>query len=580
VRSVSAVFDRRGICEEIGRDGTMFSKRKIRALEMKERRWRRETLGPFLKRQGISPEGFPKQFYTPLDVQDLDFENDLGFPGEYPFTMGIRPTAEPALEGLTDRARYSGFGTPQDTRDHFRYLISQGFKGLSLAFDLPNQLGYDSDHPMAEGEVGRVGVAVNSLEDLETIFEAYEGVVPLDRMSPSFTSNAQAAVILAMYVALAERKGVAPRDLRGTIQNDILKEYISRGTYIFPPGPSMRLVTDIVVYAAEQLPRFNPISICGYHLREAGATAVQELGFMFSNAIAYVDSVKQRGVDVDAFAPRFSFLLGCGQRFFEEIAKYRAARRIWARIMRERFRAKDPRSLLLRATAGIARYDKTAQKPFNNIVRGTVQAMATLLGGTMAGGRAVPYDEALGLYTEQARRVADDTPRILKLEARLGDVIDPMAGSYYVEYLTRAIEDGAWEVIRKVDSLGGAVRAIEDGYVQAEIARSAYEYQRAIETGQEILVGVNEYVSEEEPISAMEVDPTVEERQVEGLRRLKASRDASKVARTLEGVKRAAQGTENIMPSIIEAVKARATVGEICQVLRDVFGEYRPPEAL
>lgn len=558
----------------------MFNKRKIQALRKKEKRWRRETLGSFVARQGLSLDGFPKQFYSPTDIEDLDFENDLGFPGEYPYTTGIRPTAEPLLEGLTDRARYSGFGTPQDTRDHFRYLISQGFKGLSLAFDLPNQLGYDSDHPLAEGEVGRVGVSLNTLEDMETIFEAYEGVVPLSRMSPSFTSNAQAAVILAMYVAMAEKKKVALGDLRGTIQNDILKEYVARGTYIFPPDPSMRLVTDVIVYATEHLPNFNPISICGYHLREAGATPVQELGFMFANAIAYVEGVKARGMDVDRFAPRFSFLLGCGQRFFEEIAKYRAARKIWAKIMRERFGAKDPRSWLFRATAGIARYDKTAQKPFNNIVRGTVQAMATLLGGTMAGGRSVPYDEALGLYTEQARRIADDTPRILKLEARLGDVIDPLAGSYYVEHLTRTIEDATWEVIEKVDSMGGAVKAIEDGYVQREIARSAYEYQRAIETGEEVLVGVNQYVSEEEPISAMEVDPTVEDRQVEALKRVRSTRDAFELAAALDEVKRAAQGTENVMPSIIKAVKAQATIGEICQVLRQVLGEYRPPEAL
>jgi methylmalonyl-CoA mutase N-terminal domain/subunit len=550
------------------------------SLKQKYSQWREKVLKPVLEKRQIDPDRFPKQFYSPLDIRDVDFEQDIGFPGEYPFTAGIHPTAEPHLEGLTDRARYSGYGTPEDTRDHFNYLISQGFHGLSLAFDLPSQIGYDSDHPLAEGEVGRVGVALNTLEDLETIFEAYEGKVPLDRMSPSFTTNAQASIILAMYIALAEKKGVQPENLRGTIQNDILKEYVSRGTYIFPPAPSMRLVADTVVYTANHLPLFNPISICGYHLREAGATAVQELGFMFSHAIAYIEAVLDQGLAIDRFAPRFSFLLGCGQNFFEEIAKYRAARKMWARIMRERFGAKEKRSLLLRGTAGIARYDKTVQKPFNNIVRGTIQAMATLLGGTMAGGRSVPYDEALGLYTETARRIADDTPRILRLEARLGDVIDPLAGSYYVESLTRTIEEEAWKIIEKVDSLGGAVKAIEDGYIQAEIAESAYGYQQALERGERILVGVNKYVAEDEPMSAMEVDRAVEEKMIEALKRFKASRDVRKVSEALAGVRKASEGTHNLMPPIIEAVKAKATVGEICHTLREVFGEYKAPQAL
>ncbi len=554
----------------------MFDAKKMEGLEKQQKDWKSECLQKSLDKIKMKAEHFPKQFYSPLDIRDFDHGRDLGFPGDYPFTMASHPTAIPAEFLVGARARYSGFGTPEDTRDHFKFLVSKGFTGPSVAFDLPTQIGYDSDHPLAVGEVGKIGVACCTLRDLEVIFDAFQGL-PMENLRTSFTCNAQTVVILAMYVALAEKKGVPLAKLTGTVQNDILKEYVARGTYIFPPGPSLRLVADTLVYGTKFLPRFNVMSISSYHIREAGASAAQELGFMFANAIAYIEAGLKAGLQVDDFAPRLSYLGGCGSHFFQEVAKFRAARRIYARLMKERFGAQDPDSMRLRYPSGNAAHTFTVKKPLNNIVRATVQAMSTLLGGCMGGGFAVPYDEALGLYTERSRKIADDTPRILRMETRLGDVIDPLAGSYYVEYLTNQVEEEVWKILEKIDSLGGAVKAIERGYMQQEIARNAYQIQQDLEGGKRIIVGVNKFVEEEEPVEGgMGFDPTVEERQLANLAKIKKARDNQKVKTALDQIRRTAEGKENLMGPVIEAVKLQTTMGEICKVLRDVFGEYQP----
>jgi len=554
----------------------MFAKEKLTELEKQQQDWKTNCLQKALDKIKMKAEHFPKQFYTPLDIRDLDHARDLGFPGDYPFTMATHPTAIPAEFLVGARARYSGFGTPEDTRDHFKFLVAKGFTGPSIAFDLPTQIGYDSDHPLAQGEVGKIGVACCCLRDMEVIFEAFH-TMPMENLRTSFTCNAQTIVILAMYVALAEKKGVSLNQLTGTTQNDILKEYIARGTYIFPPGPSLRLIADTLIYGTRYLPRFNVMSISSYHIREAGATAAQELAFMLANTIAYVEAGIRAGLKVDEFAPRLSFLGGCGSHFFEEVAKFRAARRIYAQLMKERFGAKDPDSLRLRYPSGNAAHTFAVKKPLNNIVRATVQAMSTLLGGCIGGGYAVPYDEALGLYTESSRRIADDTPRILRMEARLGDVIDPLAGSYYVEYLTNKVEEEVWKILDKIDSLGGAVKAIEKGYMQQEIARSAYQYQQEVENGKKVLVGVNKFLEEEESVAGgMTFEPTAEERHLANLAAVKEARDRQKVQTALDQIRRVAEGKENLMPPVIEAVKLQVTIGEICQVLREVFGEYQP----
>ncbi|MDI6753733.1 MAG: methylmalonyl-CoA mutase family protein [Thermodesulfobacteriota bacterium] len=554
----------------------MFDKTKMEKLEKQNQDWKTDCLQKSLDKIKMTADHFPKQFYTPLDIRDFDHARDLGFPGDYPFTMAIHPTAIPAEFLVGARARYSGFGTPEDTRDHFKFLVSKGFTGPSVAFDLPTQIGYDSDHSLAQGEVGKIGVACCTLRDMEVIFDAFQGL-PMENFRTSFTCNAQTVVILAMYVALAEKKGVPLEKLTGTTQNDILKEYVARGTYIFPPGPSMRLVADTLVYGTRTLPRFNVMSISSYHIREAGATAAQELGFMFSNTIAYIEAGLKAGLQIDDFAPRLSYLGGCGSHFFQEVAKFRAARRIYAKLMRERFGAKDPDSCRLRYPSGNAAHTFTVKKPLNNTVRATVQAMSTLLGGCMGGGFAVPYDEALGLYTERSRRIADDTPRILRMEARLGDMIDPLAGSYYVEYLTNQMEEEVGKIIEKIDSLGGAVKAIERGYLQQEIARSAYQYQQDLESGKRIVVGVNKFVDEEEPVEGgMAFDPAVEERHLASLAKIKKERDNQKVRAALDKIRSTAEGTENLIGPVIEAVKVQTTMGEICGVLREVFGEYQP----
>ncbi|MGC8837283.1 MAG: acyl-CoA mutase large subunit family protein [Anaerolineae bacterium] len=538
--------------------------------------WEREVLRPVLERfperreQFTTLSGIPvERLYTPADVE-VDYARDLGFPGQYPFTRGIQPTMYRGR--FWTMRQYAGYATAEESNRRYRYLLEQGQTGLSVAFDLPTQIGYDADHPMAEGEVGRVGVSVSSLEDMEVLFEG----IPLDQVSTSMTINAPAGVLLAMYVAVAKKQGVPPEALRGTVQNDILKEYVARGTYIFPPGPSMRLVTDIFQYCKDHIPRWNTISISGYHIREAGATAVQEVAFTFANAIAYVQAAVDAGLDVDDFAPRLSFFFNAHNNLFEEVAKFRAARRLWARIMRERFGARDPRSWTLRFHTQTAGCALTAQQPENNVVRVTIQALAAVLGGTQSL-HTNSRDEALSLPTEESVQIALRTQQILAHESGVADTVDPLAGSYYVEHLTNEIERRAQAYLDRIEQLGGALRAIELGFIQQEIQESAYRYQKAVESGAQVIVGVNEYVvAEERRPRLLKVDPAVGERQRARLAALRARRDNEAVGQCLAALEKAARGTENLMPHFLRCVEAYATLGEICDVLRRVFGEYRP----
>jgi len=495
---------------------------------------------------------------------------ELGEPGAYPFTRGVYPNMYRGR--LWTMRQYSGYATARETNRRFRYLLEQGQTGLSVAFDLPTQIGYDSDHPMADGEVGRTGVAVDSLADMEVLFEG----IPLDRVSTSMTINSTAAVLLAMYLVLAERRGLQPAGLSGTIQNDILKEYIARGTYIFPPRPSLRLITDIFTYCRRHLPRWNTISISGYHIREAGATAIQEVAFTLANGIAYVQAALDAGLQVDEFAPRLSFFFNAHNEFLEEVAKFRAARRLWAAIIKERFKARDPASMRLRFHTQTAGCTLTAQQPENNIIRVTLQALAAVLGGTQSL-HTNSYDEALCLPTEKAVQVALRTQQLIAAESGVADTADPLGGSFYLEYLTDEIERQAKEYIARIDELGGALQAVEQGYFQKEIQRSAYRYQQQVESGERTVVGVNSYMTEEagEPESLLRVDPRVQMKQIESLAERKAGRDRQAVDQALGRLRTAARGSDNLMDPIVECVKAHATLGEICDVLREVFGEYK-----
>lgn len=494
----------------------------------------------------------------------------IGLPGEFPYTRGVHPTMYRSR--YWTMRQYAGFGSAEETNKRFRYLLEQGQTGLSVAFDLPTQIGYDSDDSMSIGEVGKVGVAIDSLQDMEQLLEG----IPLDQVSTSMTINAPASVLLAMYIAVAEKQGVSSQQVRGTIQNDILKEYIARGTYIFPPQPSMRLITDIFAYCKEYVPKWNTISISGYHIREAGSTAVQEVAFTLANGIAYVQAAIDKGLDVDQFAPRLSFFFNSHNNFFEEIAKFRAARRIWAKIMKERFRASNERSLQLRFHTQTGGSTLTAQQPDNNIVRVTMQALAAVLGGTQSL-HTNSRDEALALPTEESARIALRTQQIIAYESGVADTVDPLGGSYFIESLTDQIEEEALGYIEKIDEMGGAVYAVEQGYMQREIHRAALETQRNIESGKEIVVGMNQFrIENEAQPQLLRVDPQLGKRQVEKLKQLRASRNQEEVQARLERLKQAAEGTENLMPFILEAVKSYATVGEICNTLRQVFGEYRP----
>ncbi|MFZ5597330.1 MAG: acyl-CoA mutase large subunit family protein [Bacillota bacterium] len=503
--------------------------------------------------------------YTPLEVENI--AGDLSLPGEYPFTRGVQPNMYRGR--LWTMRQYAGFGTAEETNKRFKYLLEQGQTGLSVAFDLPTQIGFDSDHPLAMGEVGKVGVAIDSIVDMETLLDS----IPLDRVSTSMTINAPAAILLAMYIAVAEKQGVAPDKLNGTIQNDILKEYIARGTYIFPPAQSMRLITDIFGYCAKNIPNWNTISISGYHIREAGSTAVQEVAFTLADGIAYVRAAIEAGLDVDQFAPRLSFFFNAHLNFLEEIAKFRAARRLWARIMKERFGSKNPRSMMLRFHTQTAGCTLTAQQPDVNIMRVAFQALSAVLGGTQSL-HTNSRDEALALPSEDSVLIALRTQQVIAYETGVADSADPLGGSYMIEKLTSEIEERALNYIEKIDSMGGAPKAIE--YMQKEIQKSAYQYQTDVENGERIVIGVNKFtIQEERPKGLLRVDPEVGSRQVKKLAQLKSERDNTRAEAILKELRDAASGNENLMPYFIEAVKNYATLGEICGVLREVFGEYR-----
>jgi methylmalonyl-CoA mutase N-terminal domain/subunit len=510
-----------------------------------------------------------KRLYTPLDVNEVDYLSEIGLPGEYPFTRGVQPTMYRGR--YWTMRQYAGFATAEESNTRYKFLLEQGQTGLSVAFDLPTQIGYDSDHELAIGEVGKVGVAIDSLRDMETLFND----IPLDKVSTSMTINAPAAILLAMYMAVGEKQGVPAEKLTGTIQNDILKEYSSRGTYIFPPKPSMRIITDVFSYCADHVPQWNTISISGYHIREAGSTAVQEVAFTLANGIAYVDAAIRAGLDVDTFGPRLSFFFNAHLDFLEEIAKYRAARKLWAKIMKERFHAKNPRSMMIRFHTQTAGCTLTAQQPKNNIVRVAFQALAAVLGGTQSL-HTNSMDEALALPSEEAVQIALRTQQLIAYESGVADTADPLGGSYFIEALTSEIADRAEQYIQKIDEMGGAAAAIENGFVQREIQDSAYAYQREIEKKERVVVGLNRFqVKEPKPTNLLRVDPAVRLSQIEKINRLKAERDAATVERTLGDLKRGARGDDNLMPLILQAVKAYATLGEICDVLRNVFGEYQ-----
>ncbi len=504
---------------------------------------------------------------TAEEMPDFDVQAQLGYPGEFPFTRGIHP-AMYRSRPWTMR-QYAGFASAEESNKRYHFLLSQGTTGLSVAFDLPTQMGYDADHPFSEGEVGKVGVSISSLEDMETLLNG----LPLDRISTSMTINATASILLALYIAVAKKQGIPLHKLSGTVQNDILKEYIARGTYIYPPQHSMRIITDIFRYCSENMPRWNTISISGYHIREAGSTAAQEVAFTLSNAISYVQAAVNAGLDIDTFAGQLSFFFNSHNNLFEEVAKFRAARRMWAHIMRDRFHAGDPRSMMLRFHTQTAGSTLTAQQPDNNIVRTAYQALAAVLGGTQSL-HTNSKDEALSLPTEESARVALRTQQILAYETGVADVVDPLAGSYYVESLTNAIEEQAQNYIKQIDALGGSVRAIERGFMQAEIEQAAYEYQHALEEQRAIVVGVNRFVLENEARPhLMRVDPTVGNRQVAKLADLRQRRDNARVQQALAALERGAAGTENLLPLIVSAVEAYATLGEISDTMRRVFGE-------
>ncbi len=510
-----------------------------------------------------------KALYTPADLKGSDYECEVGYPGEYPFTRGVQATMYRGR--MWTMRQYAGMGDAEESNKRYKYLLANGTTGLSVAFDLPTQIGMDSDHALAAGEVGKVGVAIDSIEDMERLFAGIE----LTKISTSMTINATASILLALYVAVARRQGADIRKLSGTVQNDVLKEYIARGTYIYPVQQAMRVITDMFAWAKENVPEWNTISISGYHMREAGSTAVQEVAFTLGNGMAYVEAAMKAGLDVDEFAPRLSFFFNAHNNFLEEVAKFRAARRMWARIMREHFKAKNPKSWMLRFHTQTAGSTLTAQQPENNIVRTAIQALAAVLGGTQSL-HTNSYDEALALPTEQAARIALRTQQVIGYESGVPQTVDPLAGSYYVESLTNEIEKRAAEYLGKIEVMGGMLKAIERGFVQQEIQNAAYEYQQAVDSGEAVVVGVNRFgVEEEKPIPMQKIDPALEPKQIERVRALRVRRDAGPWKVGLKGVEEAARSGENFMPRILAAVEAYATVGEISDAMRRVFGEYR-----
>jgi methylmalonyl-CoA mutase N-terminal domain/subunit len=549
-------------------------------LEKEKRRWQKEVLEPTLSRKPERKANFETSSKISLDPIYLprhpapDYMERLGFPGEYPYTRGVQATMYRGR--LWTTRQYAGYADAEDSNRRFQFLLDQGQTGLSVAFDLPTQIGYDADHPLAAGEVGKVGVSISCLQDMERLFQG----IPLDRVSTSMTINAPAAILLAMYLAVAQHQNVPIKELRGTLQNDILKEYTARGTYIFPPEPALRLITDVMAFCREHVPKWNTISISGYHIREAGATAVQEVAFTLANAIAYVRAALQAGLEVDAFAPQLAFFFNSHNNLLEEVAKFRAARRLWARIMREQFQARDPRSWRLRFHTQTAGSTLTAQQPHNNVVRVTLQALAAVLGGTQSL-HTNSMDEALGLPTSHAVEVALRTQQILAYELGVADSIDPLAGSYLIEFLTDEIEARAQAYLEEIEALGGALAAIENGYIQGEIHKAAYDAQMQVEKGESIVVGVNAYQTDE-PIrmERLRVDPAIEEEQRKQLGMLRKRREERLANDLLGDLEKAAKGDENLMPHFIACVEADITLGEICQRLRDVWGEYQAPATL
>jgi methylmalonyl-CoA mutase N-terminal domain/subunit len=542
----------------------------------KKQEWQEITLAPAIKRFHERQDKFETSsgidispVYTPEDMPDFDYSAALGYPGEFPFTRGIQPNMYRGR--LWTMRQYAGFGTAEESNKRYRYLLEQGQTGLSIAFQLPTQIGYDSDHPLAKGEVGKVGVAIDTLEDMEILFKD----IPLDKVSTSMTINSTAPILLSMYIALAKKQGVDPAKLDGTIQNDILKEYIARGTHIFPPRPSMRLTIDIFAYCSQHVPRWNTISISGYHIREAGSTAVQEIAFTLANGIAYVEAAVAAGLDVDEFAGRLSFFFNAHNNLFEEVAKFRAARRLWAKIMSQRFKAKDQRSMMLRFHTQTAGCTLTAQQPYNNIVRVAIQALAATLGGTQSL-HTNSFDEAYATPSQEAVTIALRTQQLLAYEMGIGDVVDPFGGSYLIEYLTEALEKQAAEYIDQIDKLGGAVAAIEQGFQQREIQESSYRQQKNIEENKASVVGINKFVSSSPEIpELLRVNPELEGKQREKMAQVKKNRDNGKVIKALKNLEEVACSRDNTMPAFIECVEAYASIGEICDVLRKVFGTQK-----
>jgi len=511
-----------------------------------------------------------KGLYTPDDIQSIDYSRDIGFPGIYPFTRGVQPSMYRGR--LWTMRMFSGLGGPEETNKRFHYLLDHGETGLSIAFHYPTLMGYDSDSPMARGEIGKCGVAIDTLKDMEILFEG----IPLDKVTTSMTINPPASILLAMYIVVAEKQGVRKTEIGGTIQNDMLKEFIAQKTFMLPPKPSLRIIVDTIEYCTKEVPRWNTISISGYHIREAGATAVQELAFTLADGIAYVEAAMERGLNVDDFAPRLSFFFDSHIDFFEEIAKFRAARRIWARIMRERFMARNPRSWMLRFHTQTAGCSLTAQQPYNNVVRTAYEALAAVLGGTQSL-HTNSLDESYAIPTEEAAMIALRTQQVLAEETGVVNTIDPLAGSYFVEALTHQMEEEAWEYIWKIDEMGGMVAAIERGFPQAEVADSAYKYQKQIDSGEKVLVGVNKYATDHPPITIWRMKTEIEERQLRRLREVKQARNHQKVKELLHEVRKASQNGENLMPHIINAVREYASIQEVCDVWRDVFGRYSDP---
>ena len=560
----------------------MFDPEELAAIRSAKAEWETETLEPTLDRFGERKESFEtdtggqdvKRLYTPADLADQEYREDLGFPGEKPYTRGVYPTGHRGR--LWTMRQYAGMGTAEETNERFHYLLEEGQTGLSMAFDLPTQMGYDSDDPMAAGEIGKAGVAIDSLRDMERVFDG----IPLEEVSTSMTINAPASVLLAMYIAVGDQQGVDREKLRGTIQNDVLKEYIARNTHIYPPEPSMRIITDIFEFCAEETPNFNTISISGYHIREAGATAAQELAYTLADGIEYVQAAQAAGLDVDSFAPQLSFFFAAHNNILEEAAKFRAARRLWARIMEDRFGAEDPASKQLKFHTQTAGSTLTAQQIENNVVRVAYQALAAVLGGTQSlhtNGK----DEALSLPTEKSVRTALRTQQVLAHESGVADTIDPLAGSYYVESLTDDLEAEALDIIEDIDERGGMTDAIETGYVQRQIQDTAFERQQEIDSGERIIVGVNEYrVDEEEHVDIEAVSKEQQEKQIDRLESVQAERDNDAVEDRLAALEEAARGEENLLPYIIDAVKVYATTGEVCNAMRNVFGEYEQGETV